>query len=75
MRHLWLTAHTDVLESLRAKWFFAYTLIFGGLVALLFAFGLTESRGLRCESPFCGTHVRPLAQRIGRNTDVDSRRR
>ena len=44
MRHLWLTAHTDVLESLRAKWFFAYTLIFGGLVALLFAFGLTESR-------------------------------
>lgn len=44
MRHLWLTALTDVLESLRAKWFFAYTLIFGGLVALLFAFGLTESR-------------------------------
>ncbi len=44
MHHLWLTAHTDVLESLRAKWFFAYTLIFGGLVALLFAFGLTESR-------------------------------
>jgi ABC-2 type transport system permease protein len=44
MRHLWLTAHTDVLESLRAKWFFAYTLIFGGLVALLFASGLTESR-------------------------------
>jgi ABC-2 type transport system permease protein len=44
MRHLWLTAHTDVLESLRAKWFFAYTLVFGGLVALLFAFGLTESR-------------------------------
>lgn len=44
MRHLWLTAHTDVLESLRAKWFLAYTLIFGGLVALLFAFGLTESR-------------------------------
>jgi ABC-2 type transport system permease protein len=44
MRHLWLTAYTDVLESLRAKWFFAYTLIFGGLVALLFAFGLTESR-------------------------------
>jgi ABC-2 type transport system permease protein len=44
VRHLWLTAHTDVLESLRAKWFFAYTLIFGGLVALLFAFGLTESR-------------------------------
>ncbi len=44
MRHLWLTAHTDVLESLRAKWFVAYTLVFGGIVALLFVFGLTESR-------------------------------
>jgi ABC-2 type transport system permease protein len=43
-KHLWLTAHTDILESLRAKWFLAYSLIFGGLVALLFAFGLTESR-------------------------------
>ncbi len=39
-----LTAHTDILESLRAKWFLAYSLIFGSLVALLFMFGLTESR-------------------------------
>lgn len=44
MQHLWLTAHTDILESVRAKWFLAYTLIFGGLVALLFVFGLAESR-------------------------------
>lgn len=44
MRNFWLTAYTDILESLRAKWFLAYSLIFGGLVALLFVFGLTESR-------------------------------
>jgi len=44
MREFWLTAQTDLLESFRAKWFVAYTLVFGGLVALLFAFGLTESR-------------------------------
>lgn len=44
MNSFWLTAYTDVLESLRAKWFLAYTLVFGGLVALLFVFGLTESR-------------------------------
>jgi ABC-2 type transport system permease protein len=44
MKNFWLTAYTDILESLRAKWFLAYSLIFGGLVALLFVFGLTESR-------------------------------
>jgi ABC-2 type transport system permease protein len=44
MKSFWLTAYTDILESLRAKWFLAYTAIFGGLVALLFVFGLTESR-------------------------------
>lgn len=44
MKNFWLTAWTDILESLRAKWFLAYTLVFGGLVALLFIFGLTESR-------------------------------
>ncbi|MEI6413562.1 MAG: ABC transporter permease subunit [Pseudomonadota bacterium] len=44
MRHLWLTATTDILESLRAQWFLVYALIFGGLVVLLFAFGVTESR-------------------------------
>jgi ABC-2 type transport system permease protein len=44
MKNFWLTAQTDILESLRAKWFLAYSFIFGGLVALLFVFGLTESR-------------------------------
>ncbi|MCU0834062.1 MAG: ABC transporter permease [Chromatiaceae bacterium] len=44
MKNFLLTAWTDILESLRAKWFPAYTLVFGGLVALLFIFGLTESR-------------------------------
>ncbi|WP_303907883.1 ABC transporter permease [Thiohalomonas denitrificans] len=44
MKHLWLTAYTDVLESLRARWFMVYALVFGGIVVVLFAFGLTESR-------------------------------
>lgn len=44
MKHLWLTAKLDVTESLRARWFMLYTLVFGGIVALLFGFGLTESR-------------------------------
>ncbi len=44
MRHLWLAAYTDILESLRARWFLVYALVFGGLVVLLFAFGVTESR-------------------------------
>lgn len=44
MKNFVLTAWTDILESLRAKWFVAYTLVFGGLVALLFIVGVTESR-------------------------------
>ncbi|MET0012094.1 MAG: ABC transporter permease subunit [Sedimenticola sp.] len=44
MKHLWLTAYTDILESLRARWFMVYTAVFGGIIVLLFAFGLTESR-------------------------------
>ncbi len=44
MKHLWLTAQTDIVESLRARWFLVYTLVFGGLVVILFAFGLAESR-------------------------------
>lgn len=46
MKNLWLTAKLDVVESLRARWFMIYTLVFGGIVAMLFAFGLTESRVL-----------------------------
>lgn len=44
MKGLWLTARLDISESLRAKWFFLYALIFGGLVAGLLVFGVTESR-------------------------------
>lgn len=44
MKQLWLTAYTDILESLRARWFMVYTAVFGGIVVLLFVFGLTESR-------------------------------
>ncbi|HEB95971.1 MAG TPA: ABC transporter permease [Sedimenticola thiotaurini] len=44
MRHLWLNAYADIVESLRARWFMVYTMVFGGLVVLLFAYGLAESR-------------------------------
>jgi ABC-2 type transport system permease protein len=44
MKHLWLTAYTDIIESLRARWFMVYSMVFGGLVVILFAFGLAESR-------------------------------
>lgn len=46
MQQLWLTAKLDIVESVRARWFVVYSLVFGGLVALLFLFGLTESRVL-----------------------------
>ena len=46
MSQLWLTAKLDIVESLRSRWFLIYTLVFGGIVALLFLFGLTESRVL-----------------------------
>ena len=44
MNALWLTARLDMAESLRARWFLFYSLVFGGIVVLLFVFGLTESR-------------------------------
>jgi len=44
MRHLLLTMISDITESLRARWFMIYTAVFGGLVALLFVYGLSESR-------------------------------
>lgn len=34
----------ELAESLRARWFWVYALLFPGLVALLFGFSLTESR-------------------------------
>jgi ABC-2 type transport system permease protein len=44
MKHLWLNAYADIIESIRARWFMVYTAVFGGLVVLLFAYGLAESR-------------------------------
>ena len=44
MKHLWLNAYADIVESVRARWFMVYTAVFGGLVVLLFAYGLAESR-------------------------------
>ena len=44
MKHLWLTAYNDIIESLRARWFIVYSLVFGSIVVILFAFGLSESR-------------------------------
>jgi ABC-2 type transport system permease protein len=46
MTELLQTVRLDVAESLRARWFLVYALVFGGLVALLFGFGLAESRVL-----------------------------
>ena len=44
MKHLWLTAVTDIIESLRARWFLVYSMVFGGIIVVLFVFGLSESR-------------------------------
>ncbi|MCP4007727.1 MAG: ABC transporter permease subunit [bacterium] len=59
MSALLATAHLDVSESLRARWFLVYSLVFGGAVALLFALGLTESRvlGLIGLSRFLATYI------------------
>jgi ABC-2 type transport system permease protein len=43
-RDVALVARLEFSESLRARWFAVYTAVFGGLVVLLFALGLTESR-------------------------------
>jgi ABC-2 type transport system permease protein len=44
MKQLWLTILLDLSESLRARWFLLYTIVFGGIIVLLLIFGLTESR-------------------------------
>lgn len=43
-RDLGLVAGLDISETLRARWFAVYSLMFGGIVALLFVFGITESQ-------------------------------
>ena len=44
MRNLFLVAFLDLKESIRAKWFLVYSLVFGGLIALFFIAGVTESQ-------------------------------
>lgn len=44
MKNLYLIAYLDLKESLRAKWFLVYSLVFGGLIALFFIAGVTESQ-------------------------------
>ena len=44
MKQLLQMAQADIGESLRARWFIVYTLVFGGIMVGLFVSGLTESR-------------------------------
>ena len=43
MKNLLLVAKLDIKESLRSKWFYVYTIIFGGLMALFFITGISDS--------------------------------
>ncbi len=43
MSNLALIAKLDIKESLRSRWFFVYLLVFGGLMALFFVTGITDS--------------------------------
>jgi ABC-2 type transport system permease protein len=44
MKNMLKIAQADIGESLRARWFMIYTIVFGGLMIGLFVSGLTESR-------------------------------
>lgn len=44
MNNLFLVSYLDLKESLRAKWFFVYSIVFGGLIALFFITGVTQSQ-------------------------------
>ena len=44
MKNLSLIAYLDLKESIRAKWFLVYSLVFGGMIALFFIAGVTESQ-------------------------------
>jgi ABC-2 type transport system permease protein len=43
VKNLLLIAYLDVKESLRSKWFYVYAVIFGGLMALFFVTGVSDS--------------------------------
>ena len=44
MKNLLLIAYLDLKESIRARWFIIYSLVFGGMIALFFIAGITESQ-------------------------------
>ncbi len=44
MKNLSLIAYLDLKESLRAKWFLIYSVVFGGLIAIFFISGVTQSQ-------------------------------
>ncbi|MBC8216392.1 MAG: ABC transporter permease subunit [Candidatus Marinimicrobia bacterium] len=44
MHHLIRMAKTDIGESIRSRWFFVYTIVFGTIMVGLLVSGLTESR-------------------------------
>ena len=44
MKNLMLIAYLDLKESIRAKWFVIYSLIFGGMIAIFFITGVTQSQ-------------------------------
>jgi len=44
LNNLFLIAFLDLKESIRAKWFLVYSFVFGGLIALFFIAGVTESQ-------------------------------
>ncbi|MDD3343138.1 MAG: ABC transporter permease subunit [Sulfurospirillaceae bacterium] len=44
MKNVMLIAYLDIKESIRAKWFLVYSFVFGGLIALFFIAGVTESQ-------------------------------
>ncbi len=43
MKNLLLIAYLDIRESLRSKWFYLYSFVFGGLMGLFFISGITDS--------------------------------
>jgi len=44
MKNLSLIAYLDLKESIRAKWFLVYSIVFGGLIAIFFISGVTQSQ-------------------------------
>ncbi|MDX9814270.1 MAG: ABC transporter permease subunit [Sulfurimonas sp.] len=44
MKNLLLISYLELKESFRSKWFLIYSLVFGGMIALFFIAGITESQ-------------------------------